>query len=86
MSTISVSEVEVALAPMMKSFEADGYQLKVLEVGETLSLKLLAMDDACPDCLVPAKIMTVLISTELKGAYKPEGILIEYPNAGRHPH
>jgi len=83
----TIKDVKAALAPMMVSMEADGYRLDVLEVGATLNLKITALGNACPDCLVPAQLMARMVSAELNNAYTPEGISIEYPNdSKRHSH
>lgn len=72
-------QVERALGPLRAALEADGYGLEVLDAREPLRLRVVAGPGACEDCLVPAEVMSRMVSTALAGAYAPEAVHVEYP-------
>jgi hypothetical protein len=74
-----IAELESALGPMRDALLADGYRLDVTEADAQLSLKVVALGNACPDCLVPAQAMAMMVSAKLAGSYAPEDIVITYP-------
>ena len=84
MTTSSSEEVTEALAGFAGALRADGYALEVEDASDTLSLRIVALDDACEDCLVPPAIMVPMISTALEGRYPPEQIRLTYPAGSRH--
>ena len=80
MQKISRHEISEKLIGIINSMKADSYKLDVVGVeGKFLHLQIDALDGACEDCLVPAKMMTVIISSALDGLYSPEQINIDYP-------
>lgn len=74
------SQVQKALTPMRDALLHDGYSLEVVGVEEQLSLRVLALKDACVDCLVPPAVMAQMVSAALDGTYSTEDIAIEYPS------
>jgi hypothetical protein len=77
----STAEITEALAGITGALRADGYALEVAEVADTLSLRIVALDDACEDCLVPHAVMAPTISAAIAGRYQPDQIRIDYPAA-----
>ena len=61
------------------SLRADGYELRVdsLTVGR-LQVSVVALDDACEECLAPKRLMQQMIATKLSG-FAVEEIEIRYP-------
>jgi Fe-S cluster biogenesis protein NfuA len=84
MTTSSTDEITEALAGFAGALRADGYALEVDEVSDTLSLRIVALDGACEDCLVPAAIMAPTISASLGRRYAPEQIRLTYPEGYDH--
>ena len=80
----STEEVTEALAGFAVGLEADGYGLEVEEASETLSLRIVAHENACEECLVPPAIMAPTISSALGGLYPPERIRLTYPPGSKH--
>jgi hypothetical protein len=71
--------VQEELAGITQALDADGYLLEVVDESETLSLRIVAREGACEECLVPPEIMAPTISAALGGRYGPEKIRLEYP-------
>ena len=84
MTTSSREEITGALADFAGALRADGYLLEVFEASDTLSLRIVALDGACEECLVPPAIMAPTISAALDGRYPPEQIRLTYPEGSRH--
>lgn len=63
--TIPESDILDALRVMRESLEADGYGLNIRVDGPRLRLELTVISDACADCLIPASIMTAIVSSTL---------------------
>ena len=60
------------------SLRADGYELRVDSLTvERLQLSVVALDDACEECLVPKRLMQQMIATKLSG-FTVEEIEIRY--------
>jgi Fe-S cluster biogenesis protein NfuA len=71
--------IEDRLATVRDALRLDGYDLHVVDAAETLSVRIVALDGACEDCLVPQSVMAATLSAALGGGYPPERIAIEYP-------
>jgi len=84
MTEKSREEVTEALAGITDALRVDGYALEVAEVSDTLSLRILALEGACEDCLVPAGVMAQTISGALRGAYPADRIQVAYPAGTAH--
>jgi hypothetical protein len=72
-------EIERRLAAVAESLGADGYALRVQGVGSSLYLRVVAGEDACPDCLVPSGVLARIVSAALDGAFPPDRIVLTYP-------
>jgi hypothetical protein len=79
---MSGEDVSVALDGIRKGLEADGYGLEVVDVSDTLAIRIVALDDACEDCLVSREVMALMMSGALDGRWAPQQIEIELPGAG----
>jgi hypothetical protein len=78
----TVTDVQASLAPIAQGLGADGYELEVLKASEdALELRVVALENACGECLVPPDAMAQVISVSLKQLYGPGDIRIEYPAA-----
>jgi hypothetical protein len=77
------AQVEDELGPIRDALSADGYRLEVTGAGELLSLRVVALEDACEECLVPPPVMAQMVSATLSGAYGKDDIAIEYPGSAR---
>jgi len=74
-----IAAVEAELAPMRDALLADGYRLDVHHATDQLSLEVVALENACADCLVPEAVMATLVSAKLGGTYAADDISIKYP-------
>jgi Fe-S cluster biogenesis protein NfuA len=74
-------QVTEALEGISEALRLDGYDLQVTGVADTLDVRIVALDGACEDCLVPAGAMAQTISGALRGSFRPEQITIAYPDA-----
>lgn len=72
------TEVREALDPIAGGLRHDGYELEVLEATDRLSLRIVALEDACEDCLVPEDAMVLTLCNIVDG-YAPEQVSITYP-------
>lgn len=60
--------VETALAKVRPALDADGFDLKLLSVGDdgAVQVALEARPDACLDCLVPDEMLVRIIETAIR--------------------
>jgi hypothetical protein len=79
MTSMPAGDVEGALAGIRDALRLDGYELEITGVADMLSLRIVATEDACEDCLVPQAVMARTFSAALAGRYPPERIAIDYP-------
>ena len=77
----NVAEIQEQLGPIASALRLDGYELRVSGAGDHLDLQIAALEDACEDCLSPPEVFARIVSGALKGAYKPEAIMIRYPGS-----
>jgi hypothetical protein len=77
--TDDVQTITATLDPMRSALLLDGYDLRVVEAGPSLRVRIDALEDACEDCLAPPGVMSGILSAALGGAYPPDRIAIEYP-------
>ena len=75
-------DVFPALEGIRQALEADGYRLDVVDAGQVLRLRVVALPDACEDCLSPPGVMAAMVSGALDGRWAPEQIEVELPAAG----
>lgn len=74
-----------ALASVRETMQLDGYRLDVNGASaERLDLEIVALDDACEECLAPAMVLKMMVSTDLSEAYAPEEIDVVMPAVGAH--
>jgi Fe-S cluster biogenesis protein NfuA len=78
MSKLEVSE---NLAGVISAMRADSYDFEIVEVDpDGLTLRIIALNGACDDCLAPPAVMAGVVSGALSGRYTPEQIQIAYPS------
>jgi hypothetical protein len=75
-----MESIEQALDPFRQSLGADGYGLRVdtVEAG-VLRLSILALADACEECLVPKELMTAMIQDTISRESGIREIELTYP-------
>jgi hypothetical protein len=72
--------IEQHLTDIRTALAADGYRLSVTGVGaDALSLDITALDGACPDCLVPATIMEMIVRAAIPDEARFTTVEITYP-------
>jgi Fe-S cluster biogenesis protein NfuA len=72
--------IEQHLTDIRTALAADGYRLSVTGVGaDALSLDITALDGACPDCLVPATTMEMIVRAAIPDAARFTTVEITYP-------
>lgn len=77
--------VDEALDGIRASLAVDGYQLEVDRAeAERLSVRVIAVDGACEECLAPAEVLKMIISGGLDGAYRVDQIELALPPAAAH--
>jgi hypothetical protein len=81
MTDLTVS-VEQHLTDLRAALAADGYRLSVTDARvDALSLDIAALDDACPDCLVPPSLMETIVRAAIPNDAQFTTIYIKYPAA-----
>ena len=65
------------LEDLRQTLAADGYILTIAEAGDRLAARISAEDGVCGDCLVPKKLMAVMISNATGTA--ADSIDVTYP-------
>lgn len=63
--TITEDAVSSALTSARGILEADGYDLRASVADDRVVLRVVALDDACPDCLVPKHVMEQILRASL---------------------
>ena len=79
---LDTDAVYAVLARIRGSLRADGYDLDVLAVGDTVDLAIYALPDACDDCLVGKPLMVEMVAglvRTMEPSAGPEHIRIRYP-------
>jgi hypothetical protein len=72
--------IEQHLTDIRTALAADGYRLSVTDVGpDALSLDITALDGACPDCLVPATMMEMIVRAAIPDEARFTTVEIIYP-------
>lgn len=72
--------IEQHLTDIRTALAVDGYRLSVTDVGpDALSLDITALDGACPDCLVPASMMEVIVRAAIPDEARFTTVEITYP-------
>jgi hypothetical protein len=72
--------IEQHLADIRAALAADGYRLSVASVrSDALSLNIEAVDGACADCLVPAKVMEMIVRAAIPDEARFSLVEITYP-------
>lgn len=66
--------VEEALTELRPSLAADGFELKVDSLaGDDVEVGLVALPDACMDCLVPDDMMVGILETSIRRRWPEVG-------------
>jgi hypothetical protein len=75
------ADYHAALAPMREQLAVDGYGLEAVVSDEHLvQVQVVALDDACEDCLIPKDLFASMISDQLTSAGLPVSDLqLSYP-------
>ena len=76
-----------ALEPIASTMTNDGYALTVLEAPEgALDVRIVALEGACEDCLVPKSVMVPMIESLLADSgVSASHITVAYPvEVGSH--
>jgi Fe-S cluster biogenesis protein NfuA len=74
--------VMASIDPLRMGLNADGYDMEIMSIDDKIRLRVIAMDDACEDCLVPQEVMARIIASTLQAsesAVTPDDIVISYP-------
>jgi hypothetical protein len=53
--------IEIALRPVTDSLRVDGYDLEIVDDRDVVTLRVVATEAACADCLVPKSILRDII-------------------------
>jgi Fe-S cluster biogenesis protein NfuA len=78
----TAEDVSASLDPLRVGLNADGYDLELTGIDEKVRLRVVALEGACEECLVPSEVMTRILATKLQSAQpamQPEDIVITYP-------
>ena len=81
-------KIQDALAGIQASLQADGYDLRVAVMPGRVRLSIEAGPDSCHECLVPVKLMTSMIESELEHHdvfLAPGTVELRYPEAPAEP-
>jgi Fe-S cluster biogenesis protein NfuA len=71
-----------ALAEIQQSLAVDGYRLDIeLATASGLSVRVVALQGACEECLAPRDVLKMIISAGVDGAYSPAEIDLSLPVA-----
>jgi len=63
----------------------DGYRLDIERASaQGLSVRIVALEGACEECLAPDGVIKMIISAGLDGAYAPEEIDLRRPARAGH--
>jgi Fe-S cluster biogenesis protein NfuA len=69
--------VEEALTELRPSLAADGFDLKVDSLsGDEVEVGLVALPDACMDCLVPDDMMVRILETSIRRRWPEVGKVV----------
>jgi hypothetical protein len=81
MQQLTRDEINERLKPIVTALGADGYELDVdAPEGGRLTARIVATADACPDCLVPKKVMSSLLAQAIgEGGPTADDIDLVYP-------
>lgn len=74
-----------ALADIQQSLAVDGYRLDIERAtARGLSVRIVALQGACEECLAPQTVLKMIISAGVDGAYAPGEIDLCLPASGAH--
>jgi hypothetical protein len=80
-----LDQYENALQPLQSMLAADGYLLRLESnpvVANELILTVTAGPDACEECLVPAELLTDIVTRHLAVTGLHPSITVVYPDPG----
>lgn len=77
---MSDSNTATALTGLREGLQADGYDLVVEDhADDLLALRVVALDNACEDCLVPKDLMESVILDALPDDLGVRQVSLRYP-------
>lgn len=71
--------VASSLAPLKTGLNADGYDLELMAIDDKIRLRVVALENACEECLVPKDVMTRILASRIETPVDPGDIDITYP-------
>jgi len=75
-----LAAVDDALAGFRQGLRADGYDLNIaLDDQDVLHVEVLALENACEDCLIPKATLTGMISVAVQDVPGVRGVDLVYP-------
>jgi hypothetical protein len=82
MSNLTVPSAQRALEPLEAILNADGYGFEL--AGEPLEILVVAQEGACEDCIVPPKVMGLMIAERFREESLDGEWQLRYPEAHSH--
>lgn len=74
------ADMDPKLDPLREVLSADGYDLQVSKVSDNkLVMRVLALDNACEECLVPEAVMLQIVRDALGSEFESLELEILYP-------
>lgn len=78
--SVEVPLVVDALSDVARSLAVDGYRLEVQTLrDQTLTISVVAGENACEECLVPKSVMAAILQSTLQNHLHIEKIELQYP-------
>jgi len=62
----TLEEVSDSIDGLRLGLRADGYDLEVTGIDDKLRMRVIALEDACEDCLVPREAMARILAAKLQ--------------------
>jgi Fe-S cluster biogenesis protein NfuA len=82
-TSLTQEGVKVLLTQIRDMLRADGYEMAVRVTQEEVTVSVVATEEACAECLVPADLMSEIIRDSLNdgtdGTFRGQ-VSIEYPS------
>jgi len=75
----TAEEVTSSLGALRTGLNADGYNLELMSIDDKVRLKVVALENACEECLVPKEVMARILASQIETPIAPEDIAITYP-------
>lgn len=75
-----MSQIEAALSPLLRAFQADGYATEIVESAGKATIRIVPTQDACEDCLSPRAVIQPMIDSLLRQNGLEVKVELKYPN------